>query len=82
MRPCIERSNDLATLSPFRSWLDCTINTSGYDFPKGQPLLPPTAVFRRENREFRLARRRRLSKFTGEEPTRPGAAAMSTPIAI
>ena len=36
MRLCIERSNDLATLSPFPSWLDCTINTSGYDFRKGQ----------------------------------------------
>jgi hypothetical protein len=29
-------SNDLAPLSPFRSWLDCTTNTSGYDFRKGQ----------------------------------------------
>jgi hypothetical protein len=35
MRLCIERSKALATLSPFRSWLDCTINTSGYDFRKG-----------------------------------------------
>src|SRR3990170_8930624 len=38
MRPCIEPSNDLAPLSPFRSWLDCTTNTSGYDFRKGQRL--------------------------------------------
>jgi hypothetical protein len=36
MRPRIEPSNDLAPLSPFRSWLDCTTNTSGYDFRKGQ----------------------------------------------
>ena len=36
MRPCIEQSNDLEPLSPFRSWLDCTTNTSGYDFRKGQ----------------------------------------------
>jgi hypothetical protein len=36
MRPCIEPSNDLAPLSPFRSWLDCTTNTSGYDLRKGQ----------------------------------------------
>ena len=36
MRPHIEQSNGLATLPPFRSWLDCTINTSGYDFRKGQ----------------------------------------------
>jgi hypothetical protein len=36
MRLCIERSNDLVTLPPFRFWLDCTINTSGYDFRKGQ----------------------------------------------
>src|SRR5680860_1332415 len=34
MRPCIEQSNALAPLSPFRSWLDCTTNTSGYDFRK------------------------------------------------
>lgn len=36
MRPCIEQSNDLALLSPFPSWLGCIINTSGYDFRKGQ----------------------------------------------
>jgi hypothetical protein len=36
MRPCIEQFNDLAPLLPFRSWLDCTTNTSGYDFQKGQ----------------------------------------------
>ena len=36
MRPRIDRSNDLAPLSAFRSWLDCTINTSGCDFRKGQ----------------------------------------------
>jgi len=36
MRPCIEQSNDLAPLSPFRSWLGCITNTSGYDFRKGQ----------------------------------------------
>jgi SEC-C motif len=35
MRPCIEQSNDLVPLSPFRSWLDCITNTSGYDFRKG-----------------------------------------------
>ena len=38
MRPRIEPSNDLALSSPFRSWLDCTTNTSGYDFRKGQLL--------------------------------------------
>jgi hypothetical protein len=36
MRPCIEPSNGPASLSPFRVWLDCIINTSGYDFRKGQ----------------------------------------------
>ena len=36
MRPCIEQSNVLAPSSPFRSWLDCTTNTSGYNFRKGQ----------------------------------------------
>jgi hypothetical protein len=34
MRRYIAPSNDLAPLSPFRSWLDCTTNTSGYDFGK------------------------------------------------
>jgi hypothetical protein len=32
MPSCIEQSNDLAPLSPFRFWLDCITNTSGYDF--------------------------------------------------
>ena len=36
MRLCIERSSALATLPAFPSWLDCTINMSGYDFRKGQ----------------------------------------------
>jgi hypothetical protein len=36
MRPCIEQSNGLASLSPFPSWPDCIISTSGYDFRKGQ----------------------------------------------
>ena len=36
MRRCIDQFNALALSSPFRSWLDCTINTSGYDFRKGQ----------------------------------------------
>src|SRR4029079_3946722 len=38
MRPRIEPSNDLALSSPFRSWLDCITNTSGYDFRKGQDM--------------------------------------------
>src|SRR5680860_207642 len=36
MRLRTDRSNDLAPLSAFRSWLDCTINTSGCNFRKGQ----------------------------------------------
>jgi hypothetical protein len=32
--PCIAQSNGLASLSPFPSWPDCIINTSGYDFGK------------------------------------------------
>jgi hypothetical protein len=36
MRRCNEQSNDLVPLSPFRYWLDCITNTSGYDFRKGQ----------------------------------------------
>jgi len=35
MRLRTDRSNDLAPLSAFRSWLDCTINTSGCNFRKG-----------------------------------------------
>src|SRR5262249_13812179 len=38
-RPCIERSNGPVSLSPFRSWPDCIINTSGYDFQKAQETL-------------------------------------------
>jgi hypothetical protein len=34
--PSIKLSNDLAPLSPFRSWLGCITNSSGYDFRKGQ----------------------------------------------
>ena len=45
MRACIEPSNTLAPLSPFRSWLGCTTTTSGYDFRKGQVL--PRQRFRR-----------------------------------
>ena len=36
MRRFIEQFNDLVSLSPFRSWPDCIINTSGYDYRKGQ----------------------------------------------
>jgi hypothetical protein len=36
MRRYIEQSNALAPSSRFQSWLDRTINTSGYDFQKGQ----------------------------------------------
>jgi hypothetical protein len=38
MRPCVEPSNGLAPLSPFPSWPDYIINTSGYDFRKGQDI--------------------------------------------
>jgi hypothetical protein len=31
----IELRNGPGSLSPFQSWPDCTINTSGYDFRKG-----------------------------------------------
>jgi hypothetical protein len=36
MRPCIDRSNGLAPLSPFPFWPDSIINTYGYNFRKGQ----------------------------------------------
>jgi len=45
MRPCIEQSNDLALLSPFPFWLGCIINTSGYDFRKGQLSVPFVCAF-------------------------------------
>jgi polar amino acid transport system substrate-binding protein len=36
MRLCIVQSNGPGLLSPFPSWPGCIINTSGYDFRKGQ----------------------------------------------
>ena len=36
MRRCIDQSSGLALLSPFRSWLGCITNISGYNFRKGQ----------------------------------------------
>src|SRR5438045_4105953 len=36
MRPCIEQSNGPVSLSLSQSCPDCIINTSGYDFRKGQ----------------------------------------------
>jgi hypothetical protein len=44
MRPCIEQSNGPVSLSPFQSWPDCIINTSGYDFRKGQGSTKSTAA--------------------------------------
>src|SRR5439155_25485529 len=38
MRPCIEQSNGPVSLSLSQSCPDCIINTSGYDFRKGQGL--------------------------------------------
>jgi Sel1 repeat len=46
MRPCIEPSGDLALLSPFRSWLGCITNTSGYDFRKGQGVTAMLQILR------------------------------------
>src|SRR4029077_19897647 len=48
MRPRIEPSNDLALSSPFRSWLDCITNTSGYDFRKGQSRVLRSARVRKK----------------------------------
>jgi hypothetical protein len=42
MRLRTDRSNDLAPLSAFQSWLDCTINTSGCNFRKGQDMTDTT----------------------------------------
>jgi hypothetical protein len=35
------------SLSPFQSWPDCIINTSGYDFRKGQVVIFGEAHLRR-----------------------------------
>jgi len=45
MRPCIEQSNGPVPLSPFQSWQDCIIDTSGYDFRKGQAAGQVTPTF-------------------------------------
>src|SRR5436305_12494383 len=46
MRPCIEQSNGPMSLSLSQSCPDCIINTSGYDFRKGQDVsrLPALAT--------------------------------------
>ena len=44
MRPCIEKFSGPVSLSPFQSWPDCIINTSGDDFRKGQAAAWPLAV--------------------------------------
>jgi hypothetical protein len=58
MRPFIEQSNDLAPSLPFRSWLDCTTNTAGYNFRKGQAVrsygLPSASEFTLPNYPFSL----------------------------
>jgi hypothetical protein len=41
MRRCIDQSNGLVSSLPSPSWLDCIINTSGYDFRKGQGTARP-----------------------------------------
>ena len=58
-RACIEPSNTLAPLSPYRSWLGCTI-TSGYDFRKGQVLLRQRfrRAVKQRPRRTRMPRRR------------------------
>ncbi len=42
--PCIEQSNGPVSLSPSQSWPDCIINTSGYNFRKGQAWLARYSV--------------------------------------
>ena len=44
VRPCIEKFSGPVSLSPFQSWPDCIINTSGYDFRKGQVSEPTSQV--------------------------------------
>jgi len=48
MRLCIVQSNGPGSLSPFPSWPGCIINTSGYDFRKGQPAIWEMASFFQE----------------------------------
>jgi len=56
MRPCIEQSNGLASLLPFRSWLDCTINTPDMIFGKGRTYfsLSPIDLRQHFQQEFRI----------------------------
>jgi peptidoglycan hydrolase-like protein with peptidoglycan-binding domain len=41
-RPYTEPSNGPESLSPFRFWPDCIVNTSGYNFRKGQVTVKET----------------------------------------
>jgi hypothetical protein len=64
----------MAPLSPFRSWLDCITNTSGYDFRKGQADLSVESS--RTCGEF-LLRIRRNHASVGAGITDPSTLALS-----
>src|SRR5680860_146841 len=84
MRPHIEQSNVLAPLSAFRSSLDCTINTSGCDFRKGQvavKALNPVAWGRRWAALLTLALRMRARLLRGGRPHHIHAREKSGPAA-
>ena len=51
----IQRSSDLAPLLPFRSWPDCIINISGYDFRKGHLMVNSTCRPLRQSEPERVA---------------------------
>jgi hypothetical protein len=55
MRPCIDWFSDRAPISPFRYWLGCIINTSGYDFRKGQAVERYLADFMTTTFGFRFS---------------------------
>ena len=69
MRLFIEQSNDLAPLSPSRSWLDCTTNTSGYDFRKEQVRLGRIAHVRSTAPLTPRAEVAQSPRHVGEVPT-------------
>jgi hypothetical protein len=83
MRPCIEQSNGPVSLSPFRSWPDCIINTSGYDFRKGQVARSPAPIRSKPsavpaNDRFRPDNRNRAQDFCFQPCSRLEARSQKT----
>jgi putative transposase len=68
MRPCIEQSSGLVSLSLFRSWLGCITNTSGDDFRKGHVTdALVMAIWRRGKPDALAHHSDRGSQYTSEQ---------------